>query len=262
MTKINLKILLGVCLLSVLTATGWADSTCFSTYTNGSGDNAMNFCISRHGNILNFESPAFTTQLIDEEGYAVASGCGTPEAITRGGDAGRFEGGFGESTISQPNGANTFPLTITRDTTDGVFRLTQTFSRDTLEKDITATMTLKNLSASAVGGVYLTRYFGYLNAASFSREARSLDSVWGWHGFGLSLTGLAFAVSHSTVVQTRDTWLGGAGSLGDGCFETSVVDTTMATGTTTNGWAGRVVEHLGTMKAGGSKLVKVVYRRF
>jgi hypothetical protein len=52
------------------------------------------------------------------------------------------ESGFGAAIINQPNGANTFPLTITPDTTDGFFRLQQTFSRDAAEKDVTITMKL------------------------------------------------------------------------------------------------------------------------
>jgi hypothetical protein len=252
--------------LAVLSFTGLyanADSTCFSTYISGTGPTYLNFCISQDGNIASFESPRFSTELVGEEGYAVASKCGTLTATTHGADAGFAEGGFGTPTIVQPNGSNTFPLTIMRDTTDGVFRLKQSFSRDTTEKDVTITMTLTNLSTSAVSNVFLTRYFTDGLFISFNRFARSFDSVWGWDGYGFSLTDLTFATTHSTVVQTRNSWLsGGTGGLGDGCVTTSAVDTDTASGQLTNGWAGRVVYQLGTMNAAASKTVKVVYRRY
>jgi hypothetical protein len=51
-----------------------------------------------------------------------------------------------------------FPLTIVRDTTDGVFRLPQTFSRDGAEKDLTITMKVTNLSGSTNSNVRVSRY--------------------------------------------------------------------------------------------------------
>ena len=51
------------------------------------------------------------------EGYRVCVGTG---GVTKfGHDAGLQEAGFGPPTINQPNGPNPFPLTVTRNTTDG-----------------------------------------------------------------------------------------------------------------------------------------------
>ena len=64
------------------------------------------------------------------EGYVV---CGSGANAW---DAGPSESGWGSPTISQPNGANTVPLTITRDTTNGKLRLTQRFTRDATEQEL------------------------------------------------------------------------------------------------------------------------------
>jgi hypothetical protein len=71
--------------------------------------------------------------------------------------------GFGPPVIDQPNGPNTFPLTITRPTADGIFSLAQTFSWDTVEKDVSISATVTNLTATAGSGVRLVRYFDYVS---------------------------------------------------------------------------------------------------
>jgi hypothetical protein len=272
MTKIKMIKILGLCALLILSVAGiWgtatASSTCFSTYTYGSGATLMNFCVSDHGNIPSFQSPAFITPLIANEGYAICRLVGTTP-FTHGYDIGghdpdsELESGFGLPTILQPNGLNTFPLTITRDTTDGVFRLKQTFSRDTAEKDVTITMNLKNISASLKDNVNLTRYFRNWITIINGHAGRTLDTVWGWKGWGFSLSALTMATPHSTVVQTSDAFSPYGGNYTDGCYDTSLVDTITPTGTATNGFAGRVMYKLGSISPGGSKTVKVAYRRF
>lgn len=240
-----------------------ADTNCFSSYTNGSGPTLLKFCVSQNGTIPQFESPATSQELVAEEGYAVASQCGTTSAVTHGADAGINEGGFNVPVITQVNGPNTFPLTITRTTTDGVFKLTQSFGRNNAEKSVSITMTLKNLSATTVPNVLLTRYFTDALFITLNRFARSFDSVWGWDGYGFSLTAENPAIAHATVVQDRNSWLsGGPGGLGDGCVISSAVDTGTPTNPTSNGWAGRFVYQLGNMGPGAAKTVKVEYRRY
>lgn len=259
----SLALALALAMLLLDSVTVKADTNCFSTYNSGSGANLMNFCVSQNGTIPDFESPATSQELVSEEGYAVASGCGTGSPLTHGADAGISEGGFTAPAITQPNGLNTFPLIITRSTTDGVFSLLQSFSRNTSEKSVSIKMTLKNTSSTAVSNVFLTRYFTDAVFITLNRFARSFDSVWGWDGYAFSATALTFGTTHATVVQDRNTWLGGGtGGLGDGCWTTSLVDTATPTGSTSNGWAGRVVYQLGTMSAGSSKTVNVMYRRY
>lgn len=242
-----------------------ANTTCFSTYTSGSGANFMKVCISRHGNLVQFESPAGSEHIRVNtigEGYSV---CGDIGGVTKfGHDAGFNESGFGSPTITQPNGANTFPLTITRKTTDEKFQLIQKFSRDTKEKDVTITMTLKNISASPISTVKLTRYFdGDIdNDTDDDRYARTGSSVWGYEdvqapfgeGHGLMLTPLTFSTLHSAVVRTFSAWSSTLDSCGDVIVEPTPTDF--------GNFVGEVSYFLGTMNADQSKTVKFIYRRF
>jgi hypothetical protein len=262
---------LGCAVLLFAALNARADENCSSTYNSSSGEDLFNVCVSVDGNIPFFESPFGQFRLLAEEGYAIATGCGTSTPVTHGYDAGKPAAGFGPSTVVQPNGANTFPLTITRDTTDGVFRLQQSFSRDTTNKGFTITMKLTNLSSSSVSNVFLTRYF--TDAVTQSRFIRTVDSVSGWLGYGLMLTDLTFSktgtTTHSTVVQPRFAGspndfgtANNPGNLKDGCFNTSSIDFVTPSGQIGNGWAARVIHQFPSMSAGSSKTVKFVYRRF
>jgi hypothetical protein len=123
-------------------------TACQSTFTSGSGISYMSFCTTQNGNVAKFESPSKFNQLYQGgEGYGVCD-------MTNG-NVGYYDwGAYGDSgwqgaTITQPNGPNTFPLTITRTTTDGVFTLKQAFNRNPSFPSAKITMTLKNNSATS-----------------------------------------------------------------------------------------------------------------
>lgn len=269
MKKLALSIF-GVCLAwAMLAPSARADTTCFSTYTSGSLGTYLKFCVSADGVIANFESPKISTgfaftEMGGEEGYAIGSACGTASPVTNGFDGGFIENGFGAPTIAQPNGSNTFPLTITRSTMDGVFQLTQSYSRNSGEDEAIISMTLKNVSANPVSNVLLTRYFRDYLGITAQIGGRTFDSVWDWFSYGLSLEALSFNTPHVTLLEDGFTWANfpQSGSMGDGCMTASQVNTSTPTAPNTNGWAGRVVYELGTLNAGASKTVKVSYRRF
>ena len=88
-------------------------AVCHTTLTSGTGANFMRVCISNHGNLINFLSPSMSFDHISSEGYAICDNSGAGEFVS-GYDTGFSESGCGDPTISQPNGANTLPLTITR----------------------------------------------------------------------------------------------------------------------------------------------------
>src|SRR3954454_5153183 len=196
----------------------WASTGCFSTETSGSGATLMTICISDHGNLVQFESPAGFEHLRTGngtigEGYRV---CALGGVTNSGYDAGFNEAGFGLPTINQPNGPNTFPLMVTRNTTNGSFQLTQTFDRNTTEKEVTIRMSLKNVSSAPIGQVALTRYFdGDIDGvADDDLYARTGNSVWGYadvqppfgEGHGLMLTPITFATNRSVVVRKFTDW--------------------------------------------------------
>jgi len=69
---------------------------------------------------------------------------------------------------------------ISRDTTDGVFRLLQKFGQSTLDKELNIDHTLTNLSSTTKTGVVLTRMsaFGPNNDWGDDRGDTSLRSAW------------------------------------------------------------------------------------
>ena len=136
--------LVAVALTSALIATQavTASGACFATLASGAGANAFVVCVSDHGNIVQWTTPAGVEHSIKNDGYVLCS-----QGMAHGWDAGiSTEDGFGPAVIDQPNGANTLPLSITRTTDDGVFRLEQRFTRDAAEKDLTIEMRVSNLS--------------------------------------------------------------------------------------------------------------------
>ena len=252
----------------------------FSCHNSGSGATAMNVCVSQHGNLVKFEAPAGVDHIgplnLFKDGYAICTGnLPTIQNVSHGYDTGGSEAGFGAATIIQPNGPNTFPLTIIRDTTNGIFSLTQKFSRDTNEQDWTITMTLKNLSPVAQQAVKLQRAFeGDVdnNTIPNSFFGRTLNSVFEWvdqpssgsppAGRGLMLTALTWApYGIATAVNTVDDYNpnGSGFDTGNGCIVYARGLSTPAGGGAN--LVGRVVYGLDTINAGKSKTVKVAYRR-
>ena len=227
------------------------------TFSFGSGTSKFAFCITNHGNIKNLESPATFKHIFGAEGY-VACGMGINSAS----DAGSVENGWNApSAVAQPNGAHTFPLSITRQSTDGKFELKQTFDWDTTNKEIIITMALKNISGVAITSVKLARYFnGQMdNSGANDRYDVDSDSVWAREGdssgshHGLMLSALSFALFHNAAVETATNW----GQTGEGCVP--IAETVP---TTLGDYVGRLTYGLGTLNAGQSKTVKMLYKRF
>src|SRR5215472_1883892 len=95
-------------------------STCYSTYTAGAGVKSLSFCITSTGNIMQLQNPA-GYYYISSEGYALCSSYDPSDTapLPVAYDAAYFESDWGSPTITQPNGPNTFPLTIVRVSTGG-----------------------------------------------------------------------------------------------------------------------------------------------
>jgi hypothetical protein len=250
-------------------------TACFSATNYGSGAKTMNICISSHGNIVKFEAPGGFEQIgpfnVFKDGYAICTGSPPANFYY---DVGGSEAGFGAPVIDQPKGANTLPLTITRDTTDGIWRLGQKFTRDTKEKDLLIVMTLTNLSATNQPVVRLQRAFegdADNNTIANSYFGRTNESVFEWvdtvdvdgrpQGHGLSLSNLTFGSDHSTIVNTIAHYdpLGGGNRTGNGCIVFAGQTATPAANAANH--VGRLI--YGASVGAGKKIVRnVVYRVF
>ncbi len=154
-----------------------ASQQCFSS---GNGVTFLKVCITDNGNISWFESPSGKVHLQQREGYAVcSSGIPGNGAIVHGFDANIVANGWGNPAISQPNGAGTFPLIITRQSLDGVIQLKQTFTRNTVERGIDVQLDLKNMTAMYLYNVFLSRYFDAdADGAITNLFDKTHDSTW------------------------------------------------------------------------------------
>ena len=159
---------------------------CQSTFTSGSGLSYLSFCTTQNGNVAKFESPQSYSQLaIGGEGYGF---CDTTNGNVRYYDWGTYgdSGNWLAPTTVQPNGPNTFPLTIKRITSDGIWTLTQVFSRSTTTPAVKVTMTLQN-NSGVTRQAYLERFADIDANGSSSDNWFSADWFGAW---GSTLTGL------------------------------------------------------------------------
>jgi hypothetical protein len=198
-----------------------ASGACFASLASGGGATGFTVCLSDHGNVVQWTTPAGVEHSIKNDGYVLCS-LGGRVPVVHGWDAGiSTEDGFGPPVIDQPNGANTLPLVITRTTDDGVFSLEQSFARDTTEKDLTITMAVKNLSPTTRSRVQLGRYFGMSpnhQTNSPNNASTTSDSVFLWDDpnqpfvdapglvYGVMLTALSYGTQHRPVVEDHDDW--------------------------------------------------------
>lgn len=161
------------------------------------------------------------------------------------------------------------PLTIARTTTDGKFQLNQTFDWDTLKKEVTVAMVLKNTSGLSQANVQLARYFDGDLSNDFGDDIydANADSVWGLDGsygsgaghHGLMLTTLSFAQPHSVAIEKYSDWdpLGSSQQRARSCLGIRQIGPTAP-----GNYVGRITFNLGTIAAGGTKTIIVLYKRF
>jgi hypothetical protein len=230
-------------------------------FNSGSGASKLAFCISYHGNLLNLESPETFKQIASKEGYAVCSSAGV-----HGYDVGSVESGWDVPTTSF-NDPNAFA--VSRATTDGKLRLGQRFTWDATKKQVTIEMQLRNLTEAPISGVKLVRYFdadvsGDSNDDRYDADA---DSVWarddgtGAGHHGLLLTALPYAgivEPHNAVVE-KYTDFNPAGAAQTATTCTPIAQTAP---TAPGDYTGRLTFNLGTINAGATKYVRVIYNRF
>jgi hypothetical protein len=127
---------LSLILLAAAASSASGSTDAHTTLISGAGDAYMKVIISSDGNVWYFEAPSGKSHIstakwfVAFEGYVLCSSAGTSW------DAGSTESGWGQSTISQLNGPNTVPLTITRTTSNRKLQLKQLFTRDAAEQEL------------------------------------------------------------------------------------------------------------------------------
>ena len=222
--------------------------------------------VSDHGNLLSFESPAGHEAVFPgREGYALCSQSG---GLVRGYDTGTAEEGFGPPKFKQPNPGK-FPLSITRNTTDGDFQLKQVWAKpDATEKTVTVTMTVKNISNGSDFFVVLSRSGDFdVGSSALDQGARTSDSVWQWDDVsspvqeplpgGTMLTALTWGIPHNTFIEQSSAW-----AVAGGTREECLTASGLPTPTSVQDLAMRVIYLFpGLLSSGQSRTLKFQYGR-
>jgi hypothetical protein len=253
-----------------------ASTSCDTALNSGSGEGLMNVCISNAGNLVGFQSPSGFEHIrigTIGEGYIVCHGSMVSPTVD-GFDAGFDARGWGAPMVIQPNGQNTLPLTILRNTSNGNFQLKQVFTRNTSEREVTVTMTLTNISKSTLFFPSLQRYvdFDIDNTSAddiffadentvFAEQANTVSPVKDGSGHAMSITALPFG--SGTLVEKASLWFAASGTH-TSCGGTGQV--TPTAGQSGAAGAGNYVDRIRfdffSLNPGSSTSpVKLIYRR-
>ena len=178
-------------------------TTCASTYTSGSGPTFFQWCVTSNGNIVSIQSPEAEEHIFEGtvgEGYQI---CDFSPLVAYTDYAGAADtGNWKPSVVTQPNGPNTFPLSIRRTTSDGKYTLTQKFSQVPADFTIKIATTVKNNTTSSPF-LYVYRYadLDVDNAGAFAIDwfDQSANAAWGYLPFqdGVMLSSGTPALFHS-----------------------------------------------------------------
>ena len=205
--------------------------------------NHFNVCVSSHGNIAKFD---FHNSIVIEngtiaEGYIV---CATVSGVARVyHDTMWSESGWGAASSTSPGA---LPITVTRTTTDGAFTLTQTYARQTTEREWTITMKLRaNVPVQVVRLVRTVDVDVDTNlTGSFNHNFdNSFESVWGSDRHAFTSQAITRTISHYPSFAAFPT----------------ACDNALAAGPVTGDLGATIQYNLGNMNAGNAKTVKVRY---
>jgi len=128
----------------------------YVVFSGNTGERYYSIGVAQQGFLTRFVSP-LAYNMFYYEGYSTCSYKAGVLAFAYeyGGEA---WGGSWSSLWGTPSVTSTSPLTIVRKTTDNRLQLTQEFTADKTEIDVTIKMTLKNISGQTLTSVELLRF--------------------------------------------------------------------------------------------------------
>jgi len=201
---------------------------------------ALKVCISAHGNLYNLISPAGSEH--------IAGGYGEGYHLCHSG--GRYyDLGFGEEGWNEPIVlfVSSSKVVLERTTTDNRFTLTQTWTRDLVERDATVSNVLRANIAST--NVLFIRY------ADVNANGDGIDDAHDYSRFGYSLRDVDAVTGTDTSFSADSVWVGSfSGTCGGYLVQPR------PQGATGDDWSGVIRYNGGNMAAGTKKTWKVTYR--
>ena len=124
-----------------------ASTTCTYTFTSGTGNKFLKYCVTKNGNIVHFESPAGVNYISTSpigEGYAF---CDFDTATPYYDYAGYGDSANWRAPVTVSSSAT--EVKISRTTTDGIYTLTQNIAQSATNSMAQITMTIKNNTTKA-----------------------------------------------------------------------------------------------------------------
>jgi hypothetical protein len=218
--------------------------------------------ISDHGNLLRFEGPTGYDHVgvgALSEGYVLCYGA------TRVWDTGSSEFGFGPATRS----CTATSCTVTRNTSDGRFRLRQLISKTAPERSLDVEMTLTRLGPGTITGVILRRQVdldvdtgGPLGTGDFTNRfsTSERDSVFAWNAPNDNAgEGHAVVLRHLRRTPTSVTYAPKVTSsiLDNTCNPANIA----AAGPVIGDYGASIQYNVGTMGQGATFVGRVQYER-
>jgi hypothetical protein len=165
------------------------------THLFGSGN--LKWCVNEHGNLMQFESPAGQEHIRIggfQEGYVL---CVNGDAATY------YDNGLGETGWFPPVlvAKTTTSVTIDRTTNDGKFKLTQKWTRDSTERDLTVQMTLLNLGPAVNVKLARNSDIDANNDPPDDRYDASRYGAWVRDVDGVAMYGLTLSPAPTSVIE-------------------------------------------------------------
>ena len=229
-------------------------SPAVNTCTNaGAGATLVHYCISPEGFVVEYNAGTSLRHLDGQlEGYTL---CWT------GGGAKSYANVGITTNFGAPIQTGVNPLTIARTTTDGKFQLSQQFFTDTQNGGVRIQMSLKNLTASTITGVKISRLADMdADADSVNATLVATDSatqVSSASKIGVTARPLSYSIPHGANVETYSTV---SSNFSVNLSSCSPVAPVVSPNFGIDGIA-RVDYTLGNVNAGATKLVKLAYDR-
>ena len=222
-------------------------ANCKKTYNSGAGITRFSWCFSNDGNVVKIEHSAGLEHVANgalTEGFCLSSNF----AIRA-----ESYGSYGNSGLNAP----TYPSAskVAHTTSDGLWKIEQSFAQTTATKSITITMKLTNISGVLQEAVYLNRFVDADMSGTFENDFSSgLRSVEATSPGSARLELLptstnfyTYAMLYGNSLPTNNEYC--YDSPSDANLSLTGIDGMMA-----------VLYELGNVPAGASRTVKYVYQ--
>jgi hypothetical protein len=178
-----------------------ATTQCSYTFTSGPGNKFMKYCVTKNGNIVQFQSPKgveYVATAPAGEGYAFCDFDSSTQYFDYAGygDSGNWQA---PTTVSK----TATSVKISRKTSDGIYTLTQTITQNAANAQAQVTMALKNNTGTG-RHIGLLRYVDVdANASTLNDFDYTFRTAFGYlnGGYGLQLMYVSGATSNGAFSQ-------------------------------------------------------------